>query len=99
MSAQRPKESSLSVATPACGSVLTRRNLNKEYPRKDITITFPYVTTATVKAGETVFPDLPDSFFDDFTDSGPDAVVTLCKEAALDGTPCAGTLKVNLPAA
>jgi ribose transport system substrate-binding protein len=52
-----------------------------------------------VKAGETVFPDLPDSFFDDFTDSGPDPVVTLCKEAALDGTPCAGTLKVNLPAA
>ena len=93
----------ISVGQPPYLSVvaleLTRRILNKEYPRKDITIPFPYVTTATVKAGETVFPDLPDSFFDDFTDSGPDAVVTLCKEAALDGTPCAGTLKVNLPAA
>ena len=93
----------ISVGQPPYLSVvaleLTRRILNKEYPRKDITIPFPYVTTATVKAGETVFSDLPDSFFDDFTDSGPDAVVTLCKEAALDGTPCAGTLKVNLPAA
>ena len=47
----------------------------------------------------TVFPDLPDSFFADFTDSGPDAVVTLCAAAALDGKACGETLKVNLPAA
>ena len=30
----------------------------------------PIVTNDTVKVGETVFPDLPDSFFADFTDGG-----------------------------
>jgi ribose transport system substrate-binding protein len=76
---------------------LARRILNDEYPRQDIAIAFPYVTNETVKVGETVFPDLPDSFFDDFTDTGPRAVVKLCSEAALDGKPCGATLKVNLP--
>ena len=52
-----------------------------------------------MKEGETVFPDLPDSFFADFTDSGPNATVKLCVEAATDGKPCAGELEVNLPAA
>jgi ribose transport system substrate-binding protein len=42
---------------------------------------------------------LPDSFFDDFTDSGSNAVVKLCSGAALDGKPCSGTLEVNLPKA
>ncbi|MGH7118832.1 MAG: sugar ABC transporter substrate-binding protein [Acetobacteraceae bacterium] len=78
---------------------LARRILRKEYPRRDITLPFPYVTSETVKVGETVFPDMPDSFFDDFTDSGPHAMVELCVGAALHGTPCEGTLKVNLPAA
>jgi ribose transport system substrate-binding protein len=73
--------------------------IDKSYPRKDITIPFPYVTTDTVKVGETVFPDLPDSFFADFTDSGPDAVVKICVKAALDGTPCPGDLDVRLPKA
>ena len=44
-------------------------------PKKSISIPFPVVTTETVKSGETVFPDLPDSFFADFTDSGPNATV------------------------
>jgi ribose transport system substrate-binding protein len=78
---------------------LARRILKKEYPRKNITLPFPYVTDQTVKAGETVFPDLPDSFFDDFTDSGPNAMVKLCLDAALHGTPCEGRLEVNLPPA
>lgn len=78
---------------------LARRILRKEYPRRDITLPFPYVTSETVKVGETVFPDMPDSFFDDFTDSGPHAMVEFCVGAALHGTPCEGTLKVNLPAA
>jgi ribose transport system substrate-binding protein len=78
---------------------LARGIVEKSYPRKDITIPFPYVTTETVKVGETVFPDLPDSFFADFTDSGPDAVVKICVKAALDGTPCPGTLDVRLPKA
>lgn len=78
---------------------LARRILDKSYPRKDITIPFPFVTDETVKAGETVFPDLPDSFFADFTDSGPNATVEVCVDAALKGTPCPGKLNVRLPAA
>ena len=97
------KVDGISVGQPPFLSVvsleLTRRILNKQYPKKDITIPFPYVTNDTVKVGETVFPDLPDSFFADFTDSGRNATVVLCKEAALDGKPCSGDLKVNLPAA
>ncbi|WP_158929434.1 sugar ABC transporter substrate-binding protein [Acidisphaera sp. S103] len=73
--------------------------LQKTHPRKDVTIPFPFVTSETVKAGETVFPDLPDSFFADFTDSGADAVVKLCPDAALNGTPCPGSLDVRLPTA
>ena len=33
------------------------------------------------KLGETVFPNVPDSFFDDFTDSGPNATVKICVQA------------------
>ncbi|MGH7102624.1 MAG: substrate-binding domain-containing protein, partial [Acetobacteraceae bacterium] len=78
---------------------LARSILNKSYPHKDITIPFPFVTSETVKVGTTVFPDLPDSFFADFTDSGPDATVKICVDAALKGTPCPGRLDVRLPKA
>ena len=53
--------------------------------------------TGSFKLGQTVFPKLPDSFFTDFTDSGPKATVIICVQAALSGKPCPGTLKVNLP--
>ena len=93
----------ISIGQPPFLSVvsleLARRILDKQYPKKDVTIPFPYVTNDTVKVGETVFPNLPDSFFADFTDSGPNAAVSLCADAALDGKPCGGTLKVNLPEA
>ncbi len=78
---------------------LARRILHKTYPRRDITIPFPFVTDATVKVGETVFPHMPDSFFTDFTDSGPHAVVKICVDAATKGTPCPGRLTVHLPKA
>ena len=78
---------------------LARRILQKSYPKKNITIPFPFVTSGTVKEGETVFPKLPDSFFADFTDSGPNATVKICVDAALNGTPCEGTLNVHLPKA
>ncbi len=78
---------------------LARQVLQKTYPRKDISIPFPYVTEKTVKVGTTVFPKLPDSFFADFTDSGPHATVKICVDAALHGTPCAGSLAVHLPKA
>jgi ribose transport system substrate-binding protein len=78
---------------------LARQILKGTYPKKDIEIPFPVVTDKTVKVGETVFPNLPDSFFDDFTDSGPNATVRICVEAALNGTPCPGGMRVKLPAA
>jgi ribose transport system substrate-binding protein len=95
------KVEGISIGQPPFLSVvaleLARRILDKQYPRNDITIPFPYVTNETVREGETVFPKLPDSFFADFTDSGPNAVVSLCVDAALDGRACGETLKVNLP--
>jgi ribose transport system substrate-binding protein len=51
----------------------------------------------TVKNGLTAFPKLPDSFFADFTDSGPKATVVICVQAALTGKPCPGTLNIRLP--
>ncbi len=97
------KVEGISIGQPPFLSVisldLARRILAKTYPRKDITIPFPYVTNETVKEGVTVFPNLPDSFFADFTDSGPNATVNLCVEAATDGKPCPGKLDVNLPPA
>jgi ribose transport system substrate-binding protein len=93
----------ISIGQPPFLSVialdLARRILNKSHPRANITVPFPSVTDQTVKVGETVFPDLPDSFFADFTDSGPNAVVKICVDAALSGKPCSGTLNVNLPSA
>ena len=97
------KVEGISIGQPPFLSVialeLARRILSKTYPKKDVTIPFPYVTNDTVREGVTVFPNLPDSFFADFTDSGPHATVKLCVEAATDGKPCAGNLDVNLPPA
>ncbi len=71
--------------------------LSGKHAKSDITIPFPQVTQDTVKEGVTTFKNLPSSWFADFTDSGPNATVQLCVSAALHGTPCAGTLKINLP--
>jgi len=76
---------------------LARQVLQHKRPKKSIVEPFPFVTNQTVKVGKTVFPSLPDSFFADFTDSGPHAAVKLCVQAALTGKPCPGTLTVNLP--
>jgi len=95
------KVEGISIGQPPFLSVisleLARRILAKTYPKKDVTIPFPYVTNETVKVGVTVFQDLPDSFFDDFTDSGPHPILTLCVDAATGGKPCQGRLDVNLP--
>ncbi|GIH02106.1 ribose ABC transporter substrate-binding protein [Rhizocola hellebori] len=95
-----PKVVGMSVGQPPFLSVisleLARAVLKGERQKKSIEIPFPVATSDSLKPGETVFPDLPDSFFADFTDSGPNATVVLCQNAATDGTPCPGTLKVNL---
>ncbi len=76
---------------------LARQVLAKQRQKGDIEIPFPTVTEKTVKNGVTVFPDLADSFFTDFTDSGAKATVKICVQAALSGKACPGVLKVRLP--
>jgi ribose transport system substrate-binding protein len=96
----QPKVNGMSIGQPPFLSVisleLARAVLKGEHPKKSIQIPFPVATSDSLKVGETVFPDLPDSFFADFTDSGPNATVVLCQQAATDGKPCPGALKVNL---
>lgn len=91
----------LSIGQPPFLSVvslqLALEVLQGKHPKKDVTIPFPTVTTDTVKEGETTFKDLPASYFVDFTDSGPNAIVKICKEAVLTGAPCPGQLAVRLP--
>jgi len=97
----QPTIQGISIGEPPFESVvaleLAREILQGNHPKSDITLPLPQVTTDTVKSGETVFPDQEDSFFADFTDSGPNATVNLCSDAALSGTPCDGQLNVKLP--
>jgi ribose transport system substrate-binding protein len=76
---------------------LARAVLAEQRPKGNIVLPFPFVTHKTVKQGLTAFPNLPDSFFADFTDSGPDATLVICVQAALTGKPCPGSLKIRLP--
>src|SRR6185312_11352496 len=41
--------------------------------------------------------NVPDSFFDAFTDSGKNAIVKVCVKAALTGAACPGAMKVTVP--
>ncbi len=98
------KVSGISIGSPPFLSVialeLARRILAGTHPRQSINLPLAIVTSQTVKVGQTVFPDQSDSFFDDFTDSGPQALVKLCVDAALSGAACpGGPLRVNLPQA
>jgi ribose transport system substrate-binding protein len=98
---QGEKVNGLSIGQPpflgVIGLELARAILKGERQKGDITIPFPKVTDDTVKEGETVFKDQADSFFTDFTDSGPNATVKICVDAALTGKPCPGKLDVKLP--
>jgi ribose transport system substrate-binding protein len=71
--------------------------LQGKHAKSDITIPFPSVTTDTVKEGETAFSTLPSSFFADFTDSGPNAVVKVCVTAATQGQVCPDGISIKLP--
>jgi ribose transport system substrate-binding protein len=66
-------------------------------PKTTVWLPFPQATEKTAKLGVNVFTNVPDSFFDAFTDSGPNAIVKICVQGALTGKPCPGTLKVNVP--
>ncbi len=93
----------LSIGQPPYLSVialeLARRILAGAYPKKDVTVPLAPLTSDQVKAGETVFPDQPDSLFADFTDGGAQPTLRLCLEAALAGAACGGRLDVALPPA
>ena len=74
-------------------------------PRGQSGCPFPQATEKTAKLGVNVFTNVPDSFFDAFTDSGPNAIVKICVQGALtgkavprdaDGQRCPGT--TNRPA-
>ncbi len=97
------KVDGLSIGQPPYLSVisleLVRRILHNQYPKRDLKVPLAPLTSAQVKLGETAFTDQPDSFFADFTDGGDSPILKLCVEAALNGTPCGGTLEVRLPPA
>jgi ribose transport system substrate-binding protein len=96
-----PKVKGLSIGQPPYLSVVSlevaRRILRHEYPRQDVVLPFPSVTDQTVKIGQTVFPEVADSFFTGFTDTSARPVLHMCLQSALKGTPCAHSLNVNLP--
>lgn len=100
---QGHKVEGFSIGQPPFLSVvaleLARQLLRGDRPKKNVTIPFPSVTNKTVKKGVTVFPGVQDSFFDAFTDSGPNATVKMCLDAAKSGKPCGSSLKVSLPKA
>jgi ribose transport system substrate-binding protein len=76
---------------------LASQVLQGKHTKADITIPFPFVTQDTVKEGETTFSSLPSSFFADFTDSGPNAAVAICVEAATDAKVCPNGVKIAIP--
>jgi ribose transport system substrate-binding protein len=98
-----PKVRGISLAQPPYLSVvaleLARQVLTGEGAPRDVTIAAPVVTSDEIKAGVTVFPDVADGFFDGFTDTNPDPVLTMCLNSALKGQPCGGQLTVKLPGA
>lgn len=71
--------------------------LQGKHAKSSVVLPFPIVNNQTVKLGQTVFNNVPSSFFDDFTDSGPKATVVICLKAALTGKPCPGSLNIRIP--
>ena len=78
---------------------VARQILAKEHAKPSGTVWLPWaqVTEKTVKLGANVFTNVPDSFFDAFTDSGAKAMAVICLKGALTGAGCPGTMKVNVP--
>src|SRR5690348_14281355 len=77
--------------------VLASHVLQGKHAKADITIPFPTVTQDTVQEGQTTFSSLPSSFFADFTDSGPNAAVIICVDAATDAKICPDGVKIAIP--
>src|SRR5205085_11378605 len=77
---------------------VARQVLAKQHatPKGTVWLPFPQATEKTAKLGSNVFTNVPDSFFDAFTDSGTNAIVKICVQGALTGKACPGTLKVSV---
>ena len=71
--------------------------LQGKHAKANIMLPFPYVTQDTVKEGETTFSNLPSSWFADFTDSGPNAAVAICVQAATQGQTCPDGVTIRIP--
>ena len=78
---------------------LARRILRHEYPRKNVTIPFPSATTESVKTGQTVFPQLQDSFFTPFTDTTSARLVDVPLSEVETGKPARSSIQIRLPRA
>lgn len=98
-----PQVNGLSLGQPPYLSVAAletaRQILAGERPAEDVELPFPSATSDDIVPGETVFPDLEDSFFVSFTDSGENPTVGICVDAALTGEACPEPPVVNLPPA
>jgi|GEM_PF-908830 len=97
------KVEGMSIGSPpflsAISLELACRILRGKYPKKSLDLPLSIVTNDTIKVGQNVFPNQPDSFFDDFTDGGDHALIKICVDAALNGTSCGNSVSINLPPA
>jgi ribose transport system substrate-binding protein len=82
------------VALEVARAVLAKQHA---VPKETVWLPFPQATEKTAKLGVNVFTNVPDSFFDAFTDSGPKAIVKMCVQGALTGKACPGALVVRVP--
>ncbi|HUC14755.1 MAG TPA: substrate-binding domain-containing protein [Acidimicrobiales bacterium] len=92
----------ISVGQPPYLSVaaleLARRLLQKVPGQStSVTLDAPVFLSSQVKVGNGAYPNLPDDFYDSYTGVGAGATLIMCLNAALHGTPCPGTLTVNIP--
>lgn len=98
-----PQVTGLSLGQPPYLSIAAletaRQILSEDRPEEDVLLPLPSATSDEIVPGETVFPELEDSFFVTFTDSGDEPTVKICVEAALTGEPCPEPPVVNLPSA
>lgn len=97
------KVTALSIGQPPYLGVVALQTaldvLDGKRKKGDVVVPFPQVKNADVKTGETVFPNLEDSFFTTFTDSGSNPTVKICVDAALSGKACPEPPTINLPPA
>jgi ribose transport system substrate-binding protein len=100
---QGAKVKALSIGQPPYLGVVALQTaidvLNGKRKKADVMVPFPQVKNSDIKTGETVFPNLEDSFFTTFTDAGSTPTVKICVDAALTGKACPEPPTITLPPA